>query len=82
MAVICHGKMAGRDFMIMPYPSNGVDKLDAVDKRDLIASVAYALWEDRKRHNLPDDPDADWFQAEELISNLWKNRPQSDTDAA
>lgn len=57
--------------MIMPQP------FEAVTKRDLIASVAYALWQDRKRRNLPDDPDADWFDAEELIADLWNHRPQT-----
>jgi hypothetical protein len=39
--------------------------------RELTASVAYALWEDRKRRNLPDDQETDWFRAEELIAELY-----------
>jgi hypothetical protein len=42
----------------------------AANKQDLIAAVAYALWEDRKRHNRPEDPIADWCRAEELITEL------------
>jgi hypothetical protein len=44
-------------------------------KYDLIAAVAYALWEDRKRHNQPEDPVADWCRAEELITELWNYSP-------
>ena len=40
------------------------------DNHGLIASVAYALWEERKRRNAPDDPEADWFTAEELVAEL------------
>ena len=46
-----------------------------VDKRALTESVAYALWETRKRHNVDDDPEADWYHAEELITELWNHRP-------
>jgi len=53
-----------------------VDKPDAqVDKRALTESVAYALWQERKRRNVPDDPVADWHHAEELITELWNHRP-------
>jgi hypothetical protein len=45
------------------------------DKRALTESVAYALWKERKRHNMHDDPDADWYHAEELITELWNQRP-------
>ncbi len=45
------------------------------EKHDLIASVAYALWELRQRRNDPDDPEADWFNAEELVEDL-KNHQQ------
>jgi len=48
------------------------------EKVDLIAAVAYALWEDRKRQQMPDDPEADWYRAEELIEDLWNYRPLSD----
>ena len=46
-----------------------------VDRRALTASVAYALWEERKRRNMKDDPEADWYHAEELITDLWHLRP-------
>jgi len=46
------------------------------NRHDLIAAVAYALWEDRKRHNQPEDPVADWCRAEELIRKL-SNRTAS-----
>ena len=45
-----------------------------VDKRALTESVAYALWEERKRRNMHDDPEADWYHAEELITELWNRR--------
>jgi hypothetical protein len=45
------------------------------DKRALTESVAYALWQERKRRSLPDDPEADWYHAEELITELWNHRP-------
>jgi hypothetical protein len=47
------------------------------EKNDLIAAVAYALWEDRKRHNKPDDPLADWCRAEQLIMELSNYRPDN-----
>jgi hypothetical protein len=46
-----------------------------VEKLNLIAAVAYALWEDRKRQQMPDDPEADWYAAERLIEDLWSYRP-------
>jgi len=46
-----------------------------VDRRALTESVAYALWEERKRRNMSDDPEADWYHAEELITDLWNLRP-------
>jgi hypothetical protein len=46
-----------------------------VDKKALTESVAYALWQERKRRNVPDDPVADWHHAEELITELWNHRP-------
>jgi hypothetical protein len=49
-----------------------------VEKLNLIAAVAYALWEDRKRHQMPDDPEADWHAAERLIEDLWNYRSQHD----
>jgi hypothetical protein len=45
------------------------------DKRALTESVAYALWQERKRREVPDDPEADWYHAEELITELWNLRP-------
>lgn len=42
----------------------------AGEKHDLIASVAYALWAQRQNRNDPDDPEADWFNAEELLEDL------------
>ena len=45
------------------------------DKRALTESVAYALWEERKRRDVPDDPEADWYRAEELVTELWNHRP-------
>lgn len=45
------------------------------DKRALTESVAYALWEERRRRNVHDDPEADWYHAEELITELWNHRP-------
>ena len=51
------------------------DGLEAqVDKRALTESVAYALWEERKRRNVHDDPEEDWYHAEELITELWNRR--------
>ncbi len=51
------------------------DMSDAqVDKRALTESVAYALWRERKRHYVRDDPEADWYHAEELITELWNRR--------
>jgi len=44
------------------------------DKRALTEGVAHALWEARKQANLPDDPESDWYDAEELIEELWNNR--------
>ena len=54
-------------------PRDGSDA--QVDKRALTESVAYALWEERKRRNVHDDPEADWYHAEELITELWNRRP-------
>ncbi len=51
------------------------------EKRDLIAAVAYALWEDRKRQSMPADPEADWYSAERLIEDLWSHRPQDCSNA-
>ena len=49
------------------------------DKRALTESVAYALWQERKRRSVPDDPEADWYHAEELITELWNHRsPDAD----
>jgi len=53
----------------------------AVDRRALTESVAYALWQERKRHNVRDDPEADWYHAEELITELWNHRPQTPQEA-
>jgi hypothetical protein len=51
----------------------------STDKRALTESVAYALWQERKRRSVPDDPDADWHHAEELVIELWNHRaPESD----
>jgi len=44
------------------------------DKRAVTESVAYALWEARKQRDLPDDPESDWYDAEELIEELWNHR--------
>jgi hypothetical protein len=44
------------------------------EKRALTEGVAYALWEARKQRNLPDDPESDWYDAEELIEELWNHR--------
>jgi hypothetical protein len=41
----------------------------------LTEGVAYALWEARRQRNLPDDPEADWYDAEQLIEELWNHRP-------
>jgi hypothetical protein len=49
-----------------------------IEKRNLVAAVAYALWEDRKRQLLPADPEADWYSAERLIEDLWVHRPPDD----
>lgn len=49
-----------------------------VEKLNLISAVAYALWEDRKRQQLPDDPESDWYAAERLIEDLWNYRPLQD----
>ncbi len=46
----------------------------AGEKHDLIASVAYALWDQRRTRNDPDDPEADWLNAEELIEDLESHR--------
>jgi hypothetical protein len=46
-------------------------------KNALIAAVAYALWEDRKRHDKPDAPLADWCRAEQLITELSNYRPDN-----
>jgi len=48
---------------------------EPVDKRALTESVAYALWEARKQRGLADDPESDWYEAEELITELWNHRP-------
>jgi hypothetical protein len=51
----------------------------SIDKRALTESVAYALWQERKRRSVPEDPDADWYHAEELVIELWNHRaPESD----
>jgi hypothetical protein len=44
------------------------------EKRALTESVAYALWQERKRHYVHDDPEADWYHAEELITELYNRR--------
>jgi hypothetical protein len=44
-------------------------------RHGLIASVAYALWEERKRRNAPDDPEADWRNAQELVEDLEEHQP-------
>jgi hypothetical protein len=49
-------------------------------RQDLIAVVAYALWEDRKRHDRPGDAVADWCRAEELIAELWEHSPNADLE--
>jgi hypothetical protein len=54
---------------------NGMAASGQVDKRALTESVAYALWEERRRRDLPDDSEADWYHAEELITELWNLRP-------
>ena len=46
----------------------------SIDKRALTESVAYALWQERRRRDVPDDPDADWYHAEELVLELWNHR--------
>lgn len=43
---------------------------DRDGRRELVASVAYALWDSRRDRNAPDDPEADWFNAEELVEDL------------
>jgi len=56
-------------------PVGSRDVVDGqIDKRALTESVAYALWEERKRRNVRDDPEADWYHAEELITELWNRR--------
>ena len=61
---------------LMTAPVHSRDGADSqADKRALTESVAYALWEERKRRNVPDDPEADWYHAEELITELWNHRP-------
>jgi|HubBroStandDraft_6_1064221.scaffolds.fasta_scaffold187281_2 hypothetical protein len=57
-----------------PEPPRAVSDVEA-DKRALTESVAYALWEERRRRNVHDDPEADWYHAEELITELWNHRP-------
>jgi hypothetical protein len=54
-----------------PEETRGVPQ---ADKRALTEGVAYALWEARKQRNLPDDPESDWYDAEELIEELWNHR--------
>lgn len=57
-------------------PEEPRDMSDAqIDKRALTESVAYALWKERKRRGVHDDPEADWYHAEELITELWNHRP-------
>jgi hypothetical protein len=46
-----------------------------IDKRALTETVAYALWKERQRRGVDDDPNADWYHAEELITELWNHRP-------
>ncbi len=61
---------------LLHAPTQRRDASDArVDRRTLTESVAYALWEERKRRNMSDDPEADWYHAEELITDLWNLRP-------
>ena len=45
-----------------------------IDKRALTENVAYALWKERKRRGVHDDAEADWYHAEELITELWNRR--------
>jgi len=47
------------------------------ENHELIASVAYALWEQRRTRNDPDDPEADWFNAQELLDDLESHQPLS-----
>jgi hypothetical protein len=54
-------------------PNAGKIPPNRLEKRDLVASVAYALWEDRKRRNLPDDREADWYRAEKLVTSICTN---------
>ena len=46
------------------------ENLEQADRHELIASVAYALWDARQDRNAPDDPEADWLNAEELVEDL------------
>ena len=57
-----------------PVQRRGVSDAQ-IDKRTLTENVAYALWEERRRRNIPDDPEGDWYHAEELITELWNHRP-------
>jgi hypothetical protein len=55
-------------------PASRQDQSPA-ETRDIIAGVAHALWVERKRRHLPDDPEADWYRAEQLIEELRSHRP-------
>ena len=64
---------------LLENPVRPRDRSDMpADKRALTESVAYALWEERKRRDVPDDPEADWYRAEELVTELWNHRPPDD----
>jgi predicted component of type VI protein secretion system len=39
-----------------------------------VASVARALWAARKQRHEPEDPEADWHRAEQLIEELRSHR--------
>ena len=61
---------------LLEAPVQPRDVSDArIDKRTLTENVAYALWEERRRRNIPGDSEADWYDAEELITELWNLRP-------
>lgn len=54
---------------------NGPREVDA-ERRTLTKSIAHALWVERKRRDVPDDPEADWYQAEQLIEELCRLKPR------
>jgi len=59
----------------MPPDPVSPQEESSAETRDVIAGVAHALWEERKRRHLPDDPDEDWLRAEQLVEELRSHRP-------